>query len=109
MLGVDTANGTAEAATAVLLGVLAAGATFAAWRYVRPRRTLALLVRVALARKGSGQQFDEDRSGWTRKKAALLLALGQAAGHEMLPGEGERGKESYAKRVFGITLPSEDV
>jgi hypothetical protein len=109
LLGVESPDGTGEAIVAVVLGVLAAGATFGVWRYVRPRRIRALLVRVALAHQGNDTESDEDRPGWTRKKAAMLLDYGQAAGYAMLPGEGESGKEAYAKRVFGIALPSEDI
>jgi hypothetical protein len=110
LLGVSTSTGTARAAVAVGLALIASAAAYASWKQLRDRWVLRTLVEVALAHEGSGEQGDETRPSWTRKKAAMLLGYGEAAGYPILDvDEPDRTKTLYIHRVFGVEVPEDQI
>ena len=108
LLEVEIATGLRELAAALVLALLAVAAWLWWWRQTREGRTRRLLVRVALAREGTGDPGDERRPGWTYRKAALLVRYGQGAGYPLEQDEAEHW-ERYADRVFGVTVRAAEI
>jgi hypothetical protein len=110
LLGVSISNGAVRAAVAGGLALIASAAAYACWKRLQGQRVLRTLVQVALAHEGSGEQGDEKRAGWTRKKAAKLLSYGEAADYPILEkDEPDRTKTLYIQRVFGIEVPEDQI
>lgn len=106
--GVDVTTGFGRVIVALGLAALVTAAWFWLWRRARDRRIRRLLVRVALAREGSGGPGDEQRAGWTYQKAKLLVRYGEGAGYHLL--QEEHGHwDRYAQRVFGLQVQPEDI
>jgi hypothetical protein len=106
LFGSTVATGACRAYTAAALGLAGVLGAIGLWWALRNRMLKRVIVRMALATKGSGGEGDEKRSGWTRRKAGLLLSIGEEAGWPPLPEELEEGGAvNYAERVFGVEIP----
>ncbi len=104
--GVDARSGACRAYTATGLGITAVLLAYGIWHFFRDRLLKCVIAKVALA-KPSGDEEDETGQ-WTRDRAARLLDLGEEAGWKALPAELEEGGAvDYAKRVFGIAIPTD--
>jgi hypothetical protein len=106
--GVDVTTGACRVVAGLGLAALSSTAYIWVWRHTRDGRIRRLLVRVVLARKGSGWPGDEQRPGWTYHKAKLLVSYGEGAGYQLLQTEQEHW-ERYARRVFGECVRPEDI
>jgi hypothetical protein len=108
LFGSTVATGACRAYTAAAMGFAGVIGAVGLWWALRNRMLKRVIVRMALATKGSGGEGDEIRSGWTRRKAGLLLDLGEETGWSALPSElVEGGVVDYASRVFGAEIPSD--
>ena len=108
LAGVESETGGGRLLIGITLGILVAGTYLLAWRATRPRRVRRLLVRVVLAREGTGNAGDERRGGWTHTKSQLLVRYGVGAGYPLRAGEAEQ-PWLYGRRVFDVAMSPEDI
>jgi hypothetical protein len=105
LFGSTVATGAWRAYTPAAIGLASIIGAIGLWWALRNR--MLVIVRMALATKGSSGEGDEKRSGWTRRKAGPLLTIGKEAGWPPLPDELEEGGAvNYAERIFGVEIPS---